>query len=242
MIKLKKVSYLYDDKILALKDISLSIDKGEAVALIGPNGSGKSTFMKLINGLIFPRFGSYYLREEEITHKKMQKSDFCKEFHRSFGFIFQNSDTQLFCSTVYDEVAFGARQMGMKEEEVKKRVEDLLKLLDIEKLKDRHPYNLSGGEKKKVSIACNLIFNPDILVLDEPMNGLDPKSKRFLRDFIIDLNKAGKTIICSTHDFEYVEGVFKRAIVFSDNHSIIRDGDYETILKDKKFLYDNNII
>lgn len=132
--------------------------------------------------------------------------------------------------------------MGMMEDEVKKRVEDTLKLLKIEELKNRQPYHLSGGEKKKVAIASVVVLNPEVYVFDEPLNGLDPKTKRFLREFMIAINMAGKTIICSTHDFEYVNGVFKRAIVFSNDHTIIRDGDYEEIMGDTEFLYENNII
>lgn len=151
------------------------------------------------------------------------------------GFVFQNSDAQLFCSTVFDEVAFGIMQMGLEGEEVDKRVRDCLKLLNIEKLKEEHPYNLSGGEKKRVAIASVLAMNPEVITLDEPMNAIDPKGKRFLKELLIDLNKSGKTIICATHDFEYIEGVFNRAVVFSENHKIIRDDRYENIISDREF-------
>ena len=123
--------------------------------------------------------------------------------------------------------------MGMNEEEVKKRVEDTLKFLKIEELRNRQPYHLSGGEKKKVSIATVVVLNPDVYIFDEPMNGLDPKTKRFLKEFMIAINNAGKTILCSTHDFEYVKGIFKRAVVFSNDHTIIRDGGYDEIMNDR---------
>jgi cobalt/nickel transport system ATP-binding protein len=113
--------------------------------------------------------------------------------------------------------------------------------LSIEALRDRHPYHLSGGEKKKIAIASVLVLNPDILVLDEPMNGLDPKSKRFLRQLLLELSASGKTILCSTHDFEYVEGIFSRAVVFSKEHKIIRDGRYDEIIADEEFLVNENI-
>lgn len=242
MIDIKNVSYSYDDEVGALKNINLHINEGEAIALIGVNGSGKSTLMKLINGLIIADSGSYFFEGEEINNKKMQNEEFSKSFHKKIGFVFQNSDVQLFCSNVYDEIAFGPRQMGMNEEEVKKRVEDTLKLLKIEELRNRQPYHLSGGEKKKVSIATVVVLNPDVYIFDEPMNGLDPKTKRFLREFMIAINNAGKTILCSTHDFEYVDGVFKRAIVFSNEHTIIRDDNFDAVMGDKEFLYDNNII
>ncbi|MCM0650952.1 energy-coupling factor ABC transporter ATP-binding protein [Clostridium swellfunianum] len=240
MINLSNVNFNYKE-IHALKDINLRIQKGEAVALIGPNGSGKSTFLKLINGIVFPMQGVYSFEGKEINENTLQDSKFSKLFHKKIGFVFQNSETQLFCSTVYEEIAFGPRQMGLKEQEIDLRVNDCLKLLNIEELKDRTPYNLSGGEKKRVAIASVLSLNPEVLVLDEPMNGLDPKTKRFLRELLLKLNAAGKTLICSTHDFEYVEGVFKRAIVFSKEHSVIRDEDYKAVINDEEFLTANNI-
>lgn len=242
MIELKNVNYNYDNKVPALRNIDLHIGDGEAVAFIGVNGSGKSTLMKLINGLIFADEGRYVFDGKEITEKAMMNNTFSKEFHKKVGFVFQNSEVQLFCTTVYDEIAFGPRQMGMTEEEVSNRVSDVLKLLKILDLSERQPYHLSGGEKKKVAIASVLVLNPEVMVFDEPMNGLDPKTKRFLRELMITLNMSGKTILCSTHDFNYVEDVFKRAVVFSKEHTIIRDDDYEQVLQDKEFLYENNII
>lgn len=242
MIDIKNVFYSYDNKIPALKNINFHVDEGEAIALIGVNGSGKSTLMKLLNGLITPEDGSYLFEGEEINDKRLKNEQFSKAFHKKIGFVFQNSEVQLFCSNVYDEIAFGPRQMGMDEEEVKKRVDDTLKLLKIDELSNRQPYHLSGGEKKKVSIASVVVLNPDVYIFDEPMNGLDPKTKRFLKEFMKSINDAGKTILCSTHDFEYVKGIFKRAVVFSSEHTIIRDGTYDEIMNDSRFLYDNNII
>lgn len=240
MIELKNVTFKYRDR-EALSDVNIKIQSGEAIALIGPNGSGKSTFLKILNGIAFPQEGNYYFESNEITEKRLNDSEFSKCFHKKIGFVFQNSDTQLFCSTVYEEIAFGPRQMGFSEEEVNKRVYDCLKLLNIEKIKHEAPYNLSGGEKKRVAIACVLSMNPEVITLDEPMNGIDPKGKKFLRELMIKLNSAGKTIICSTHDFEYVEGIFKRAIVFSEEHKVIRDDEYNNVISDEKFLIDNNI-
>ncbi|MDI6617044.1 MAG: ABC transporter ATP-binding protein [Clostridiales bacterium] len=242
MIEIRDVSFFYNDKVEALKHINLVIDSGESIALIGPNGSGKSTFLKLINGLISPDKGTYVFDGVEITSKKLQDNIFSKTFHKRIGFVFQNSEAQLFCPDVYDEIAFGIRQMGMPEGETNKRVEDILELLKISELRNRQPYHLSDGEKRKVAIASVLVMNPDILALDEPMNGLDPKTKLFLKNLIIALNKSGKTILCSTHDFEYVKGIFKRAVVFSSGHTIIKDGPYSEIMCDTQFLSDNNII
>ena len=241
MIKLEDISFTYKNK-LALDKVNVHIKEGECIAIIGPNGSGKSTFLKLLNAIIFPSKGKYIFDKVEINENYLKDNKILKLFHKRLGFVFQNSDTQLFCSTVFEEIAFGLMQMELPEEEVNKRVNDCLKLLNIEKLIEEHPYNLSGGEKKRVAIASVLAMNPEIIILDEPMNGIDPKGKKFLRDLLIALNKSGKTIICATHDFEYVEGIFNRAIVFSEENKIIRDDKYENIIKDEKFLREYNII
>ncbi|MDK0708415.1 ABC transporter ATP-binding protein [Clostridium perfringens] len=241
MIKLENLSFKYKDGIV-LEDINLTINKGEAIALIGPNGSGKTTLLKILNGILIPTKGKYILDEEEITKKKLEDNLFSKRFHKKIGFIFQNSDVQLFCPDVYDEIAFGPMQMGLSEEEIDIRVNDCLKLLSIEKLRHKESYKLSGGEKKRVAIASVLALNPEILVLDEPLNEIDPKGKKFIKELLVALNKSGKTIICSTHEFEYIKDVFNRAIVFSEEHKIIRDDTFNNVCSDKQFLEDNNII
>lgn len=241
MINLENISFTYKNK-LALDNVNVHINEGEAIAIIGPNGSGKSTFLKLLNAIIFPSEGKYTFNELEINENHLKDNKNLKLFHKRLGFVFQNSDTQLFCSTVFEEIAFGLMQMELPMEEVGERVNDCLILLNIEKLKEEHPYNLSGGEKKRVAIASVLAMNPDVITLDEPMNGIDPKGKSFLKDLLAALNESGKTIICATHDFEYIEGIFNRAIVFSEEHKIIRDDTYENIINDKEFLRQYNII
>jgi len=241
MIKLENISFTYKNK-TALDNVNINIEEGESIAIIGPNGSGKSTFLKLLNAIIFSSNGKYIFDNTEINEHELKDTKLLKLFHKRLGFVFQNSDAQLFCSTVFEEVAFGLMQMELPEEEVNKRVSDCLNLLNIDKLKDEHPYNLSGGEKKRVAIASVLAMNPEVITLDEPMNGIDPKGKRFLKQLLIDLNKSGKTIICATHDFEYIEGVFHRAIVFSEDHKIIRDDKYENVINDQDFLRKHNII
>ncbi|MEQ8156093.1 MAG: ABC transporter ATP-binding protein [Clostridiaceae bacterium] len=241
MIELENISFTYKNKI-ALDNVNVQIKEGESIAVIGPNGSGKSTFLKLLNAIIFPSEGKYAFDKTEITAQTLNDVRYLKLFHKRLGFVFQNSDAQLFCSTVFDEVAFGLLQMELPEEEVNKRAGDCLKLLNIYKQKDEHPYNLSGGEKKRVAIASVLAMNPEVITLDEPMNEIDPKGKRFLKELLISLNISGKTIICATHDFEYVQGVFNRAIVFSEEHKIVRDDKYENVINDKDFLRKYNII
>jgi len=198
--------------------------------------------LKLINGIISPDQGTYQFNNEEITHKKLQDVKFAKLLHQKIGFVFQNSDTQLFCTDVYDEVAFGPRQMGMNESDVDKRVNDCLDLLDIQGFKHRTPYHLSGGEKRKVAIASVLSLNPEVLVLDEPMNGLDPRTQRWLVGFLVNLNKAGKTLITSTHNLELVQEISGRAILFDGTHTIIADMPTEKLLEEIDLLKEVNLV
>ena len=241
MIKLHDISYSYPDA-PAILGVDLVIDQGEALAVIGPNGSGKSTLLKLLNALILPDTGTYTFDGEEICRGRLSNQSFAKRFHQRIGFLFQNSDAQLFCTSVFDEIAFGPRQMGLGDCDVAKRVEDSLALLGIEGLQERIPYHLSGGEKRKVAMASVLVLNPDVIVLDEPMNGLDPKTKHFLRELLISLRASGKTIVCATHDFEYVQGLFDTAAAFSMEHRLVRVGGYEELLGDRDFLIAQNIV
>ncbi|WP_027308161.1 energy-coupling factor ABC transporter ATP-binding protein [Caloramator sp. ALD01] len=241
MIEIKNLTCKLNENIV-LNDVSLKINKGESVAIIGPNGSGKTTLLRVLNGLIDVKRGEYIFDGQRIDSRFLNDAKKRKIFHKRIGFVFQNSDNQLFCKTVFDEIAFGLLQFDIKYEEIEKRVYDCLKLLDIEHLKNRVPYTLSGGEKKKVAIASILALNPDVLILDEPLNEIDPKSKRKIKELLQTLNGFGKTIICATHDFDYFKGLFKRAIVLSSEHKIIYDGDFDSLIGDKEFLEKNNII
>jgi cobalt/nickel transport system ATP-binding protein len=240
VIELRDVSFSYNG-VPALSRVSLRVRRGESVAFLGPNGSGKSTLLKLINGIVLPDSGSYFFEGEEITRTTLEDRIFAKSMHQRIGFLFQSVDAQLFCPIVYDEIAFGPRQMGLDEAAVDGRVQDCLQLLRIGHLAGRAPYHLSEGEKRTVALASVLALNPEVLSLDEPMNGLDPRSKRAMRELILSLIAAGKTILCSTHDFAYVEGLFARAIVISRDHSIARDDEYGAILAEADFLDSLNI-
>lgn len=217
LIELSRVCYAYEGHI-ALRYISFNVRRGETIVLEGANGTGKSTLLRLLNGLIYPEEGTYYFEGHEISARTMKDNLFSKWFHQKMGFVFQNSDVQLFCSNVEEEVAFGPLQMGLSEKDVRIRVNDVLRLLDIEGLRDRAPYHLSGGEKKKVAIACVLSMNPDILTLDEPLSGLDRASQEWLTDFLLELKKAGRTMIIATHNETLAERLADRHIIFNEKH------------------------
>jgi cobalt/nickel transport system ATP-binding protein len=241
MIEIAGLSFSYPEAPV-LRGVDLRVDDGEALALIGPNGSGKSTLLRLVCGLMPASSGTYRFDGEAITKASLADPRFAKSFHRRVGLLFQESDAQLFCASVFDEVAFGPRQIGMGEAEVASRVADLLRLFGIERYESRVPYHLSGGEKRKVALASVLALNPEVICLDEPMGGLDPKTKRGLRDLLESLNASGKTLVCATHDFEYVEGVFRRAVVLSEEGRVVRDGPYAEVLADRDFLAAMNIV
>lgn len=217
MIELKNVCYAYGKEI-ALRYINLNIQKGESVIIQGPNGCGKSTLIKLLNGIIFPMEGSYTYQGHEITEKTLKDPRFAKWFHQQMGYVFQNADTQLFCGSVEEEIAFGPTQMGLSESEIKQRTDDCLKLFGIEKLRERPPYHLSGGEKRKVSLACILSMNPEVLILDEPLAGLDESTQKMLIDFLKKFHAAGKTLIIITHNNQLAKELGTRFIQMNENH------------------------
>ncbi len=199
LIQFEDFCFAYED-LPALRHIDLSIQTGDAVVLMGDNGSGKSTLLRALCGLLFAQQGSYRFDGAAVTEQSMRDPRFAKRLHQRVGFVFQDSDAQLFCASVEDEVAFGPRQMELPEEEVQARVNDVLALLNIENLRTRAPYALSGGEKKRVALACVLSMNPDVLCLDEPLAGLDAKSRTWLLGFLGQLKHTGKTLIVATHD------------------------------------------
>lgn len=220
MIELKNVCYAYGNEI-ALRYINLNIQKGESVIIQGPNGCGKSTLIKLLNGIIFPMEGSYTYQGHEITEKTLKDPRFAKWFHQQMGYVFQNADTQLFCGSVEEEIAFGPIQMGLSEGKIKQRTDDCLKLFGIEKLRERPPYHLSGGEKRKVSLACILSMNPEVLILDEPLAGLDENTQKMLIDFLKKFHVSGKTLIIITHNNQLAKELGTRFIRMNDKHEII---------------------
>jgi cobalt/nickel transport system ATP-binding protein len=241
VIELRGLSFGYPETAV-LRGVDLSIREGESVALVGPNGSGKSTLLKILCGLLSPSAGEYLFDGRAISASSLADRAFAKGFHRRVGFLFQDSGAQLFCGSVYDEIAFGPRQMGLPEAEVDSRVRDLLALLGLEGLASRVPYHLSGGEKRKAALASVLALNPDAILLDEPMGGLDPKTKRSLRELIRSLNASGMTVLSATHDFEYVDGLFARAVVLSREGRVARDGPYAEVMADRRFLEEMNIV
>lgn len=242
---LKNVSYSYVGKIDALKDVTLKINRGEQVSIIGSNGCGKSTLLAILDGLVYPTSGQFYAFDNLINEDAFDAiadNEFRTYFRTKVGFVFQNSDVQLFCPTVYEEIAFGPLQLNLPADEVRTRVEDVLDMMQIGKLRDRSPHTLSGGEKKKVCIATVLVNNPDVLLLDEPSAGLDPRTQLWLVDLLVELGQAGKTVITATHDLEIIDQISKRAIIMGEDHRVKMDKDSKSVLSNYELLLSANLV
>ena len=241
-MQLRDVSFEYIANETVLKDINLDIYSGEKLVILGANGSGKSSLQKILNGLIFPSKGEYKAFGQLVTEETLNDEQFSQAFRQRIGFIFQNSDAQLFSTNVWEEIAFGPLQMKFNFKEVNDRVNAVIRMLNLESLKDRPPYKLSGGEKKKVAIASVLSINPEVLILDEPTNGLDPRTQRWLINLLVELNNAGKTLITCTHNLDIVEEIADRVIVFNEDHEIVAEGTPQDILSNKELLLSVNLI
>lgn len=216
LLELNNITFSYEiSEEPVLDHISLKVKKGECILIKGDNGSGKTTLFRIINGLSFPQNGSYKFEGVKIDQKYLSDNRNLKNFHKKIGYLFQNPDVMLFNGKVYDEIAFGPRQMGLSEKEVQQRVFDCMNLFHIEKLKEKAPYHLSGGQKKLVSLAAVMALNPEVLVLDEPFAYLDQKTQDLIQKFLSRLKEAGKTIILSSHMESLPDGFVDKVLKLS---------------------------
>ena len=242
LLALEGVSYRYLGRFPALDAVSFSVARQEKVALLGANGCGKSTLLKVLDGLVFADAGTYHAFGAAVTEEHLEDEQFNRGFRSRIGFVFQNSDAQVFSPTVREEIAFGPLSMGMDRARVEARVGDTLAMLDIADLADRAPYQLSGGQKKRVAIASVLVMNPEVLLFDEPTAALDPRTSQWLMELIVDLNRAGKTIVLATHDLDTLDVLADRCVVFSEDHRVVAEGRPDAILADRDLLLSVNLI
>ena len=242
IFEVRNLDYDYPGNIVALRQVSFIIKPGEVVALVGANGSGKSTLLKLMDGLIFPKSGELLAFGKPLSEEGFKDKVFNRELRRKVGMVFQDPDVQLFSPTVWDEVTFGPLQLGISKEEVIARGQAVLALMGIAHLRERPPYMLSGGEKKKVSLASVLSLQPQVLLLDEPTTGLDPSSQGNLIDFLLEWAEGDKCLVFSTQDLDIVEEIATRVIVMGTEHNILADGKPEDFLLDPDFLVRANLI
>jgi len=241
VFEVHNVSYAYDDNHTALENIDLTVRQGESLVILGANGSGKSTLLKLLDGLYFPNHGEIAAFGEPLTEERLRDDAVNFAFRRRVGLVFQDTDVQLFCASVLDEVAFAPLQLGFDHDEVKRRVDAALEALRIEKLYDRAPHRLSGGEKRRVALASLLSLNPEVWLLDEPTIGLDPRSQSWLVDFVLRLRQENKTVITATHDLAFAQKFATNISVFDENHHLAASGIPKEILADHELLHRCNL-
>ena len=220
MIEVRNISKTYGKKknsFQALKNVSFKIPKGASVAIIGKSGSGKSTLIQHFNGILKPTSGDVFIGDMNTKDKALAKSG----LRYKIGLVFQYPEYQLFEETIEKDIAFGPRNMGLSEEEVTERVKEAMELvgLDYETKKDKSPFEISGGQKRRVAIAGILAMKPDILILDEPTAGLDPKGRDELFFQIKNLyEKNNITIVLISHSMEDVAKLVNRIIIMKDGH------------------------
>ncbi len=230
LLQIQDLYFAYPDGHEALRGVSLSVCEGEKIALVGPNGAGKSTLMLHLNGILG--------EESPITIAGLALEKENLPLIRALvGLVFQNPDDQLFSPTVFEDVAFGPLHMGLPEEEVRARVEEALAVVGMEGFGNRLSHHLSMGQKKRIAIATVLAMHPQILVLDEPSAGLDPRARRSLINFLRDLPI---TMLVSTHDLRMVADLFPRMVIM-DEGKIVADGSTERLLKDEELLFSHGL-
>lgn len=241
LFELKNVSFSYNEH-LALKDISFSVMEKESLALLGSNGSGKSTLLLVLAGLLRPLHGEVKVMGRKLEKETHKDKEFYMTLRKKMGVMLQNPDAMLFCDTVKDEIAFGPLQFGWDEKRIKERVDEIAETFNLKDLLERQSLTLSFGEKKRLVFAAIMATEPEVLVLDEPLSGLDPKTQAWFVELLIREKEAGKTLIVATHDLESVEDYADRAIVLGEDHSILRDGSAHEILDDIPLLLRANLI
>jgi cobalt/nickel transport system ATP-binding protein len=240
VFELRDVYFEYD-RVPALQGLSVQIAQGESVALLGANGSGKSTLLRILDALYFPSQGQFFFTGEPLIPEALQQENFALSFRRRVALVFQNPDVQLFNPTVFDEVAFGPLQMQWSKDEVLSKVNATMELMGIANLRDRPPYRLSGGEKKRVALASVFVLDPDVLLLDEPTSTLDPRSQSQLIDLIQEWKGSSKTVITATHQLEIVDDIATRVLVLEQG-SVGATGKPAEILSDYDLLLRANLV
>lgn len=234
-VKVKNLSYTYPDGTVGMKDITFEVKKGQSVVLMGANGTGKSTLLLCLAG-IYTGQGSIELFGEKITKENIYK------MRQRIGMVFQNPDDQLFSPTVLEDLIFAPINFGIEKQKAIEMGRYALKLVRMQEFESRLPLKLSYGQKKRIAIAISLVMQPDLLLLDEPLSGIDPRCAAEIVDIIWEMKENDKTIIATTHQPYFAEEIADRLIIFNEAKTIERIGEVHEVLKDKEFLKRMNLL
>lgn len=220
-ISLENISFRYpgtEEK--ALDGVTCTFDRGNVYCLRGPNGSGKSTLFRILLGLDFPTAGHYFLEGEEVTERKMQNRGFSARLHSRIGYLFQETEVQLFTASVEEEISFGLLQKGLSRDEVREKTDAFIRAFDLDQVRHRAPFHLSGGEKKRTALAAVCAMEPDIFILDEPMAGLDEAGQDWMLDFIRREKKENRLFVIATHSRVFSDAVSDRVLYLNRYHRL----------------------
>ncbi|NLM00540.1 MAG: ABC transporter ATP-binding protein [Treponema sp.] len=231
MIELQNINIVYPDKTVAIKNLTHKIETGESIALVGGNGAGKTSLILGLCGIL--SFDGTIVIDELNFSKTNANKKILEQVRKKIGVVFQNPDDQLFMSTIYDDIAFGLRNMKIAENEIKNRITDVLEKLNIMHLMDKTTLKLSGGEKRLCAIATVLVMQPDIIILDEPTAFLDPKAKKIL---VKVLNNLHLTKIIATHDLDFAKQICQTSLVLKNGEKFI-SGNINEVLNDDENLF-----
>lgn len=229
VLKLTRLFYSYEGKNNALDGIDLTICSGEKIAVVGANGAGKSTFFLCLNGVLSCDQGTVEIRGKPVGKKNL------RELRKLVGIVFQDADSQIIAPTVAAEISFGPMNLKLPISEVRERVNRSVAYMNLKGFEERPPHNLSGGEKKRVTIADIIAMEPEVLVFDEPATALDPVSQQMLEEVLDRLHREGKTLLISTHDVDFAYRFAERVLVFAGGR-IIADGPPETVFDTDEVL------
>ena len=234
LLQAEDLCYSYGQGKEVLRDINITVRKGEKIVVLGSNGAGKSTCFLNLNGVYRPGSGRILYRGKEIGKKDLN------ELRKNVGIVFQDADNQIIASTVFAEVSFGPMNLKLPREEVMKRVEDALEYMNLGSMRDRPPHYLSGGEKKRVSIADIIAMESEVVIFDEPTASLDPVNVEMLEGVLDKMNEMGKTLLISTHDVDFAYRFADRAVIFAGGR-IIADGPIREVFEDDEVLNQANL-
>lgn len=230
---LQEIEFYYNKNKKIFDNFNLTIQRSKKIGIMGINGSGKTTLLKILNGLLFPNRGSYFFLNKEINKKNLKDKNFHLWFRKNCVMLFQNSDFMFFHSSVYDDLAFSLRLQSLEEDKIKEKIHYWAEIFKITHLLKENPIHLSGGERKKIALAMIFIIDPELILLDEPLNQLDPIYTGYLIEI---LNSSEKTILFTSHSFELTKEITNEILILHPLHQIVFFGEIDQFFNNREII------